>query len=83
MNVIARMSNMAAVKQVVSRGLGVSILSEQIVSQIAKQEKLRYFHIQGLTKNRTFYMVYNKNICLSQMAEEFIRFVHEQVKQNG
>lgn len=81
-NIIARMSNMAAVKQVVSRGLGVSILSEQIVNQVARQERLRYFHIQGLEKKRPFYMVYNKNICLSQAAEVFIRFVQERLKQN-
>lgn len=83
LEIIARMSNMAAVKQVVSRGLGVSVVSEEIIRQTAKEDRLRYFRIQGLEKKRTFYMVYNKNICLSPAAEEFIRFVHQKKKEEA
>lgn len=76
-DVIARMSNMAAVKQVVSRGLGVSIVSEQIVKESAILEKIRYFKICGLEKKRCFYLAYNKSVCLSPIAERFLEFVHE------
>lgn len=75
--VIARMTNMAAVKQVVSRGLGVSIVSEQIVKESAVMENIRYFKIKGLEKKRCFYVAYNKGISLSPIAENFLRFVHE------
>jgi len=76
-DVVARMSNMSALKQVVSRGLGVSILSEQIVKQTAEQEKIRYFRIRGLEKKRCFYMAHNKGTSLSPIAERFVEFVHE------
>jgi len=76
-DVVARMSNMSALKQVVSRGLGVSIVSEQIVKQTAEQERLRYFRIRGLEKKRCFYMVYNKGTSLTPIAERFVEFVHE------
>lgn len=76
-DVIARMSNMAVVKEVVSRGIGISVVSEQIVKNTARIEKLRYFKIRGLEKRRCFYMVYNKSICLSPIAETFLEFVRD------
>lgn len=76
-DVIARMSNMSAVKQVVSRGLGVSIISEQIIKETALAENIRYFKIAGLEKKRQFYLAYNKNICLSPIAERFLEYVQE------
>ena len=39
-DVIARMSNPAAIKQVVSRGLGVSIVSEQVIKRTAEQDNI-------------------------------------------
>ena len=80
-SVIARMTNMAAVKQVVSRGLGVSIVSEQVVKETAESEKIRYFKIKGLEKKRCFYMAYNKSAILSPVAEAFLQFVHERIAE--
>lgn len=81
LDVIARMTNMAAVKQVVSRGLGVSIVSEQVVKETAESEKIRYFKIQGLEKKRCFYLAYNKSAILSPAAEAFLQFVHEKIAE--
>lgn len=74
-SVIARMNNMEAIKQAVKRGLGISIVSERVVAASAGQEGIRYFKIAGLEQRRTFYLTYNKNICLSPVAEEFLDFV--------
>ena len=76
-DVIAKMTNMEAVKQVVGRGLGVSIVSEQVVKETAESENIRYFKIQGLEKKRCFYLTYNKNVVLSPTAELFLKFVQE------
>ena len=76
-DVIAKMTNMEAVKQVVGRGLGVSIVSEQVVTETAESENIRYFKIQGLEKKRCFYLTYNKNVVLSPTAEVFLKFVQE------
>ncbi len=78
-DVIARMTNMSAVKQVVSRGLGVSIVSEQVVKDTAESDKIRYFKIRGLEKKRTFYIAYNKSTALTPVAEMFLHFVHEKI----
>ena len=79
-DVVARMTNMAAVKQVVSRGLGVSIVSEQVVKETAESEKIRYFKIKGLEKKRCFYLAYNKSVILSPVAEAFLQFVHDKIE---
>ncbi len=78
-NIIARMTNMDAVKQVVRRGVGVSIVSEQVMKESAAMEKIRYFRIKGLEKKRCFYIVYNKSVSLSPAAEKFLNFVREKV----
>lgn len=74
-DVIARMNNMEAIKQAVKQGLGISMVSERVVSSTASVENIRYFRVEGLERKRTFYLTYNKNICLSPAAEEFLNFV--------
>ena len=76
-DVVARMTNMSSVKQVVSRGLGISIVSEQVVKDSAEMERIRYFRIKGLEKKRCFYVAYNRSAVLSPAAEAFLQFVHE------
>jgi len=78
-DVIARMTNMTAVKQVVSRGLGVSIVSEQVVKETAESERIRYFKIRGLEKKRCFYLAYNKSATMTPVAEAFLQFVHKKL----
>ena len=70
-------NNMAAIEQVVSRGLGVSIVSESVVRCGNFGGKIRYFKIRGLKKERTFYLVFNKNVSLSPAAEAFLRLVRD------
>lgn len=76
-DVVARMTNMSSVKQVVSRGLGISIVSEQVVKDSAELERIRYFRIKGLEKKRCFYVAYNRSAVLSPAAEAILQFVHE------
>ena len=76
-DVVARMTNMSSVKQVVSRGLGISIVSEQVVKDSAESERIRYFRIKGLEKKRCFYVAYNRSAVLSPTAEAFLQFVQE------
>lgn len=78
--VVARMNHMETIKQAVSLGLGVSIVSELAVRHCAESEGLRYFKIEGLKKKRIFYLTYNKNRCLSPAAEEFLTFVKREAR---
>lgn len=81
-NVIARMNNMEAIKQAVSGGLGISILSRMAAEGSDTRHRVKYLKIEGLERKRTFYMVYSKNICLSPVAEAFRNMVIEYRDKN-
>lgn len=78
--VAARMNNMESIRRSVAHGLGVSVVSSLAVSDSPKEEGLRYFRLREFDEKRTFYMSYNKNICLSPLAELFCDFVRKQAK---
>lgn len=80
MRVAARMNNMESIRRSVAHGLGVSIVSSLAISDSSREEGLRYFRLCEFDEKRTFYMSYNKNICLSPLAEMFCDFVRKQVK---
>lgn len=69
--VVARMNSLEAIWQAVAGGLGVSVVSRIVVENNMMNGSIRYFRIKGLKKQRMFYMVYNKNICLSPAGEAF------------
>lgn len=81
-DVIARMNNTEAIRQAVSGGLGISILSRMAVGDEDGSHKIKYLKIDGLEKKRTFYMIYSKNICLSPVAEAFRNLVIEYRDRN-
>ena len=73
--VIAHMNNMEAIKQAVASGLGISILTRRAIENSVMKHPFKYFLIEGLEKKRSFYMVYNRKICLSPAAEAFRNLV--------
>ncbi len=76
LNIAATMNSLEAIKQCVSNGLGVSILSglgtvtEQNVDYLTF--KLSDFHL-----DREFYLVYNRGITMSPLASKFKEFTLE------
>lgn len=74
-NAAARMNNMEAIRQAVICGLGVSVISEMAAVEESGRNRIKYFRIEELKKQRSFYMVHNKNVCLSPLAEAFRQFV--------
>lgn len=75
MNVVARLNSSEAIKQAVSDGLGVSIISQIAVEKDHNQRKLLTFEVEDLLLDRAFYMVWNENTALSPTAEAFKEFV--------
>lgn len=79
-DVVARMNSMEAICQSVSCGLGVSVVSRMAACGPGKSEKFCCFKIKELSEQRIFYMVYNKNMILSPIAERFRNHVRSLVK---
>lgn len=83
----ARMNNMEAIRQAVSYGLGVSVVSGMAVASGMTPSSgqggygLRYFRLAEFEERRSFYMVNDKNICLSPLGELFYQYVLQYVKE--
>lgn len=86
LNTIARLNNLEAVKQAVCRGMGIAVISRIAAEDLANRADVRVFHIRDLQMSRMFYLVHNKSITLSPIAEAFQRFTldwYQNIQLNG
>lgn len=74
MNIVAQMNSTEAIKQAVSLGLGVSIVSSISAEDYAKFGMIRTFEIEEFSLNRAFYIVYHKNRPMSPITNMFKEF---------
>lgn len=74
---IARINSMEAIKQAVSFGLGVSIVSEIATESSGVAGDYLVFDIEDCAMERDFYLVVNPKVTLSPVAETFKNFVLE------
>ncbi len=79
-NIIAQMNSIEAIKQSVSMGLGVSIVSLLSVLDYLKCGMLKAFDIQGLDLSRAFYVIHLNNRPLSPLNKVFLKYVCENSK---
>lgn len=77
LNIVMRTNSMEVIKQSVSKGLGVSVVSKIVVDQSLDSTGFLSFTIEGMEYGREFFLVWNKNTTLSPTAEAFKDFVLE------
>lgn len=75
--VAAYVSMPELLKELVERGMGVSILSEMVVREEERAGKLLVFPLEDQPVSRNIYMAYRKKGPLSESAAAFIRFVRD------
>ncbi len=73
-NIVAQMNSTESIKQAVSMGLGVSIVSLVSVEDYIKFGQLKAFKISGVALKRAFYLAYHKNRPLSPLTTAFLNF---------
>ena len=75
--VAARINSLEAVKQAVSSGLGVSVVSELTTDPGITEEYKNFltFRFEDINLTRDFYMTWNKNTALSPRAQTFRKYV--------
>lgn len=81
MNVAARLNNLEAVKETVKRGMGITVISRMAAQDLEDCPLVRIFRIKGMRMNRMLYLVHNKSITLSPIAEAFRSFVTDKYSQ--
>lgn len=79
-NIVAQMNSIEAIKQSVSMGLGVSIVSLLSVQDYLNCGLLRAFDIEGLELSRAFYVIHLGNRPLSPLGSVFLKYLSEQAK---
>ena len=75
LNIIAHLDDQEAIKNLVERGLGISMMSEHAVRNRVSSGWLKSFDVPGVDTTRQFYLIRRKNVTLSAQAEDFCKYV--------
>lgn len=73
-NIVAQINSLEAIKQAVSLGLGVSIVSAISAEDYIRNGMLKAFEIENFPIKRQFYIVSHKNRPISPIANAFKEF---------
>lgn len=75
LNIVARVNDQEAIKQLVAGGLGVSILSEMAARNYLSEKRILAFPLPEDAASRSLYLIYRKNFILQPHVEKFIHFI--------
>ena len=77
----AQFNSIDAIKQAVSKGLGVSIMSYMSIEDYIRFDQIKAFDIEGFEMNRSFYIVTHKKRPLSPVNSVFLKYVTDYFKR--
>lgn len=77
LHVVAYFDSIESIKQAVSCGMGISIMSEISVADLEKQDKALVFRNENPFMHRHLYCVYRKGRQLPPTAELFVKYLRE------
>ena len=80
-SVALELSNNEAIKRAVEQGIGLSLISENVVREEVSREKLKVIPITDPSMKRRFYLIYHKDKYLSQPFQMFISSVNQWASQ--
>ena len=83
LKIAATLNSLEAIKQCVSGGLGVSIVSQVVTEGDSEDAGYLTFELADIHLEREFYLVYNRNMTLSPVAMQFRNYVLEYFEQRG
>jgi len=76
-SVSLELSNNEAIKRAVEQGLGLSLISVNVVREEVERKKLRAIPLADPTLRRKFYLIYHKDKYLSQHFQMFLQVVNQ------
>ncbi len=76
-SVTLELSNNEAIKRAVEQGLGLSLISENVVREEIERKKLKPIPLADPTLKRKFYLIYHKDKYLSQPFQMFVQMVNQ------
>lgn len=78
LNLVAQIDNTEAIKSSVSRGMGVSVVSELTVREELESGKLLSFDLDAGGLFRNIYLCWRKDIVLTSVEKKFVDYVRSQ-----
>lgn len=80
MHIVARADDPAVIRQMVERGVGVSVLSALAVRREVETGKLLRFHMDTQPLTRPIYLACREGLRYSREEEQFIQFIKQMTK---
>jgi DNA-binding transcriptional LysR family regulator len=78
-NVVCEIGSSEAVKEAISAGIGISLLSIHALKKELSQGLFREVPIEGCSIERNFYMIYKKQLHLMNHHRKFISLIKNQI----
>ena len=78
LDLVAQIDNTEAIKSSVSRGIGVSVVSELTVREELENGKLLSFDLDSGGLFRNIYLCWRKDVALTAVERKFVEFVKSQ-----
>ena len=75
LNVVVEVRSTESIKQMVSQGLGIAVMSEVACEDYRQFRNILVFHFDGVKLRRKLYLVRHKNSILSPIAQAFFDYV--------
>ena len=75
LNLVAQIDNTEAIKSSVSRGIGVSVVSELTVREEVESGKLLSFDLDSGGVFRSIYLAWRKDMVLTSVEKKFVEYV--------
>lgn len=81
LDLVAQIDNTEAIKSSVSRGIGVSVVSELTVREELESGKLISFDLDAGGLFRNIYLCWRKDIVLTSVEKKFVEYVRSQSEE--
>lgn len=75
LNIVARVNDQEAIKNMVSGGLGVSIISQMAARSILAEKRVLSFPLDDDASGRTIYLIHRKDFILAPHIQGFLKFM--------
>ena len=76
-NIIARINDQEAIKNMVASGLGISIISELAVKNLLAEKRVLGFPLDKKYSGRQIYLIHRKDYTLNNQLKDFLKFVQK------
>lgn len=76
-NIIARINDQEAIKNMVVNGLGISIISELAVKNLLAEKRVLSFPMDKKYSGRQIYLIYRKDYILNNQLKDFLKFIQK------